>query len=62
MILHLLLMRKNVNQNIFNDRKNVSATALQMVNGGNISIHNVKPFCHNNKISKILDVITIGSI
>ena len=26
MILHLLRMRRNVNQNVFNDRKNVSAT------------------------------------
>ena len=27
MILHLLRMRRNVNWNVFNDRKNVSATA-----------------------------------
>ena len=27
MILHLLRMRRNVNRNDFNDRKNVSATA-----------------------------------
>ena len=26
MILHLLRMRRNVNRNVFNDRKNVSAT------------------------------------
>ena len=28
MILHFLRMRRNVNRNVFNDRKNVSATAL----------------------------------
>ena len=27
MILHLLRLRRNVNRNVFNDRKNVSATA-----------------------------------
>ena len=27
MILHLLRKRRNVNRNVFNDRKNVSATA-----------------------------------
>ena len=30
MILHLLRMRRNVNRNVFNDRKNVSATALRV--------------------------------
>ena len=29
MILHLLRMRRNANRNVFNDRKNVSATAAQ---------------------------------
>ena len=29
MILHLLRMRRNGNRNVFNDRKNVSATAFQ---------------------------------
>ena len=29
MILHLLRMRRNVNRNVFNDRKNVSATTAQ---------------------------------
>ena len=29
MILHLLRMRRNVNRNVFNDRKNVSATPSQ---------------------------------
>ena len=29
MILHLLRMRRNVNRNVFNDRKKVSATASQ---------------------------------
>ena len=28
MILHLLRMRRNVNRNVFNDRKNVSATVV----------------------------------
>ena len=28
MILHLLRMRRNVNRKVFNDRENVSATAL----------------------------------
>ena len=28
MILHLLRMRRNVNRNVFNDRKNVSATTF----------------------------------
>ena len=28
MSLHLLRMRRNVNRNVFNDRKNVSATAV----------------------------------
>ena len=28
MNLHLLRMRRNVNRNVFNDRKNVSATAV----------------------------------
>ena len=28
MILHLLRMRRNVNRNVFNDRKNVSATSV----------------------------------
>ena len=31
MILHLLHMRSNVNWNVFNDRENVSATALRVV-------------------------------
>ena len=30
MILHLLRMRRNVNRNVFNDRKNLSATALRV--------------------------------
>ena len=30
MILHLLRMRRNVNRNVFNDRKNVSATPVQI--------------------------------
>ena len=29
MILHLLRMRRNVNRSVFNDRENISATALQ---------------------------------
>ena len=29
MILHLLRMRRNVNRNVFNDLKNLSATAVQ---------------------------------
>ena len=28
MILHLLRMRRNVNRNVFNDRKNVSVTTV----------------------------------
>ena len=35
MILHLLRKRRNVNWNVFNDRKNVSATSFQ----------NQKPLC-----------------
>ena len=31
MILHLLRMRRNVNRNIFNDRKNVSATVIRQL-------------------------------
>ena len=31
MILHLLCMRRNVNRNVFNDRKNVSATTSSLV-------------------------------
>ena len=31
MILHLVRMRKNVNRNVFNDRKNVSATAYPLL-------------------------------
>ena len=31
MILYLLHMRSNVNRTVFNDRKNVSATALRVV-------------------------------
>ena len=31
MILHLLRMCRNVNRNVFNDRKNVSATAEESV-------------------------------
>ena len=30
MILHLLRMRRNVNRNVFNDRKNVSGTPERM--------------------------------
>ena len=32
MILHVLRMRRNVNRNVFNDRKNVSATAPLTMN------------------------------
>ena len=31
MILHLLRMCRNVNRNVFNDRKNVSATAISIM-------------------------------
>ena len=31
MILHLLHMRRNVNRNVFNDRKNVSATTGHVI-------------------------------
>ena len=37
MILHLLRMCRNVNQNFFNDRKNVSATALRVTSPTTIS-------------------------
>ena len=37
MILHLFHMRRNVNQNFFNDRKNVSATALRVTSPTTIS-------------------------
>ena len=46
MILHLVRMRRNVNRNVFNDRKNVSATPLVPTRdhcilwvGGSIVIH-----------------------
>ena len=37
MILHLLCMRRNVNRNVFNDRKNVSTTALRVTSPTTIS-------------------------
>ena len=33
MILHLLRMRRNVNQNVFNDRENVTATVMRIRDG-----------------------------
>ena len=40
MILHLLRMRRNVNRNVFNDRKNVSATSPSIALAGYyLSIH-----------------------
>ena len=37
MVLHLLRMSRNVSRNVFNDRKNVSATALRVTRPTTIS-------------------------
>ena len=34
MILHLLRMRRNINRNVFNDRKNASATTSSSIHSG----------------------------